>query len=137
MAELVAKHQSDLPEKNRCGRQNIEQLLEQGFQTPRYIAALAAAMGTDVETLRSGRYSVDAPKVHRIDQSKTVTIESSFDTFTKPLAVFDADTRKHILAAVELYCRNPSADSPHRRYVIDALSGELPGAESLPRVSNG
>lgn len=56
LAADVAKHQRDLPEKNRCKRQNIEQLLESDFRTVRYITALAAAMGTTVETLASGSF---------------------------------------------------------------------------------
>ena len=56
LAAEVAKHQRDLPEGNRCKRQNIEQLLESGFRTVRYMAALAAAMGTTVEALAAGQF---------------------------------------------------------------------------------
>ena len=56
LALEVAKRQRDLPEGKRCKRQNIEQLLESDFRTVRYIAALAAAMGTTVETLVAGTF---------------------------------------------------------------------------------
>lgn len=56
LAADVAKLQRDLPEADRCKRQNIEQLLEKGFRTVRYLPALAAAMGTSVEDLVSGAF---------------------------------------------------------------------------------
>lgn len=56
LALEVAKHQRDLPEGKRCKRQNIEQLLESDFRTVRYLPALAAAMGTTVETLAAGGF---------------------------------------------------------------------------------
>lgn len=56
LAQEVAKHQRDLPEAKRCKRQNIEQLLESDFRTVRYMPALAAAMGTTVETLAAGAF---------------------------------------------------------------------------------
>lgn len=60
LALEVAKHQRDLPEGERCKRQNIEQLLERDFRTVRYVAALAAAMGTTVETLAAGAFVPNA-----------------------------------------------------------------------------
>ena len=39
-----------------CKRQDIENLLKKDIRTPRYIAALAAAMGTNVETLKAGAF---------------------------------------------------------------------------------
>lgn len=56
LASDVAKHQRDLPESDRCKRQNIEQLLEKGFRTVRYLPALALAMGTTVEALSAGTF---------------------------------------------------------------------------------
>lgn len=56
LAMEVAKHQRDLPEADRCKRQNIEQLLEKGFRTVRYLPALALAMGTTVEALSAGTF---------------------------------------------------------------------------------
>ena len=56
MAELVARHQSDLDESERCTRQNIETLLAKGFRTTRYLVALAKAMGTSAEMLNAGLY---------------------------------------------------------------------------------
>lgn len=56
LAAEVAKLQRDLPEGKRCKRQNIEQLLEKGFRTVLYVPALAAAMGTTVETLAAGAF---------------------------------------------------------------------------------
>lgn len=45
-----------------CGttRQNIEHLESRPGLQPRYIAALARVMGTDVETLVAGRYEVNS-----------------------------------------------------------------------------
>lgn len=60
LALEVAKHQRDLPEGKRCKRQNIEQLLESDFRTVRYLPALAAAMGTTVETLAAGGFMPSA-----------------------------------------------------------------------------
>lgn len=57
LAADVAKLQWELPEGKRCKRQNIEQLLEGGFRTVRYLPALAAAMGTTVETLAAGTFA--------------------------------------------------------------------------------
>lgn len=56
LAGEVAKLQRDLPEGKRCKRQNIEQLLEKEFRTVLYVPALAAAMGTTVETLAAGAF---------------------------------------------------------------------------------
>jgi phage repressor protein C with HTH and peptisase S24 domain len=56
MADEVAKHQRDLPEKNRCKRQNIEQLLGKNSRTVLYMIPLAKAMGTTAECLAAGRF---------------------------------------------------------------------------------
>ncbi len=62
-ARDVASHQRDLPEAERCKRQNIDQLLARNISAPRYITALAAAMGTTVETLIAGRFQPGASAV--------------------------------------------------------------------------
>lgn len=56
MAAQVARLQPTLPAKNRCKRQNIEQLIGDGLMTPRYIVELAQAMGTTAEELKHGGY---------------------------------------------------------------------------------
>jgi len=56
LAADVAAHQRELPERKRCKRQNIEQLLEKNFGTVLYLPALAAAMGTTAETLHAGQF---------------------------------------------------------------------------------
>lgn len=56
MAAQVARLQPTLPVKNRCKRQNIEQLIGDGLMTPRYIVELAQAMGTTAEILKHGGY---------------------------------------------------------------------------------
>lgn len=56
LATEVARLQRDLPEADRCKRQNIEQLLEKEFRTVRYLPALAQAMGTTVEALSAGLF---------------------------------------------------------------------------------
>lgn len=56
MAALVAAHQPDLEPDKRCTRQNIESLLSRDLRTPRYLVALAGAMGTTAEALQRGLY---------------------------------------------------------------------------------
>lgn len=56
LATEVARLQRELPDAERCKRQNIEQLLEKEFRTVRYLPALAQAMGTTVETLTAGLF---------------------------------------------------------------------------------
>lgn len=57
MARLVAAKQTDLPERERCKRQNIESLLAKNSSYIHYLTALAAAMGTTAEVLTAGRWT--------------------------------------------------------------------------------
>lgn len=72
LARDVALRQKDLPESERCKRQNIQQLLEQDIAAPRYISALAAAMGTTVETLTAGRFDIRASVASKPDAAYLV-----------------------------------------------------------------
>lgn len=54
MAARVAAYQGDLEFKERCKRQDIDNLLQKDFRTVRYMVELAAAMGTTAEELRYG-----------------------------------------------------------------------------------
>lgn len=125
MAALVAKQQTDLRADQRCQRQNIEQLLDKNFKAPRYMPALAKAMGTSVEVLAAGRF---VPGEALLDSAneEALTIEGAFDLISTALIAHDKDSRRHILEAIDLYCRNPKAGDGHRRYVIGALMGGAP-----------
>lgn len=59
LAHEVARHQKGVDSASKCKRQDIEHLLKREIKTPRYIAALAAAMGTTVEHLKSGNFEID------------------------------------------------------------------------------
>lgn len=54
VAALVASQQGDLDKDSRCKRQDIENLLKKDFKSPRYLVALARAMGTTAEALQAG-----------------------------------------------------------------------------------
>lgn len=61
MADLAAavsgiQRDTGVEADSQCKRQDIENLLKKEIRTPRYIAALAAAMGTNVETLKAGAF---------------------------------------------------------------------------------
>lgn len=79
MAAAVSKHHLDGP----VSRQVIEQLEKTGARRPRYIAALAKTMGTTVEALERGSYSVDERVAlipsHEDDDSQGVKI-NQFET---------------------------------------------------------
>lgn len=76
MAELVSNHQRDIPTKNKCKRQDIENLLKKNSATVRYQTALAAAMGTTAEVLATGRFVPNGPnETHK----PTVAIAGNFE----------------------------------------------------------
>lgn len=58
LAQEVARHEKGVASASKCKRQDIEHLLKREIKTPRYIAALAAAMGTTVEVLKTGSLDV-------------------------------------------------------------------------------
>lgn len=60
MATAVSRHHPDGP----VSRQVIEQLEKAGARRPRYMAALAKTMGTTVEVLEVGAFSVSADETH-------------------------------------------------------------------------
>lgn len=55
-AVSVVQRDTGIEADSQCKRQDIENLLKKDIRTPRYIAALATAMGTTVETLKAGTY---------------------------------------------------------------------------------
>ncbi len=57
MAAEVAKFQPDLDSAKRCNRQNIDSIFVKNLETPRYLVALAQAMGTTAEILRAGNFN--------------------------------------------------------------------------------
>lgn len=122
---MVAEQQKDLPTNMRCKRQNIETLLSSNFKTTHYITALAMAMGTTAEVLMSGKWTPEnAPEPPRPEKEpEGLTLENAFDLLSAALLAQNEDSRRHILDAINLYCRNPKAGSAHRRYVVDALRG--------------
>lgn len=68
-----------------CKRQDIENLLKKDIRTPRYIAALAAAMGTNVETLKAGVFVPGAAPATFV-----VTTEPADDPKDYLIAQYDA-----------------------------------------------
>ncbi|MDP4076217.1 S24 family peptidase [Acidovorax sp. A1169] len=82
LAEAVAKFQRDLPEGERCKRQNIEQLLEKEFRTVRYLTALAAAMGSTAEALAAGSFKPDKGSV--IDSPAPAPHEAPVSSIDSP-----------------------------------------------------
>lgn len=79
MAREVSKHHPDGP----VSRQVIEQLEKAGARRPRYMTALAKAMGTTVERLESGRFVVGESdqhiQSHEQDEAEGIKI-LQFDT---------------------------------------------------------
>lgn len=92
LAAEVAVWQAELPEKKRCKRQNIEQLLDpaRDIKNPHYLPELAKAMGTTVETLRAGTYSP-------LDQDEYINL----DEVLPPSFFKDHEERKAKEAAAE------------------------------------
>lgn len=56
LAAEVARHQRGIEDASKCKRQDIENLLKKDIRNPRYVAALAAAMGSTVEHLKAGKF---------------------------------------------------------------------------------
>lgn len=56
LAAEVARHQRGIEDASKCKRQDIENLFKKDIRNPRYIAALASAMGSTVEHLKAGKY---------------------------------------------------------------------------------
>jgi len=56
LASEVARHQRGMEDASKCKRQDIENLFKKNIRNPRYIAALAAAMGSTVEQLKAGKF---------------------------------------------------------------------------------
>lgn len=65
LAADVAKHQNGIADTSRCKRQDIENLIKLEISNPRYIAALAAAMGTTVERMKVGVFDAGADGAHQ------------------------------------------------------------------------
>ncbi len=55
-AVSAVQSQKGIEADSWCKRQDIENLLKKDLRNPRYIAALAAAMGTTVEALKAGTF---------------------------------------------------------------------------------
>ncbi len=70
MAAAVASYQGDLDPGKRCTRQNIETLFSKNLQTPRYIVALARAMGTTAEELQAGLYNPPSDARHEVSEHR-------------------------------------------------------------------
>lgn len=94
MAELVAAHQDHLPSSKRCKRQDIENLLKKGLSTPRYIVALASAMGTTAESLQAG----GGRSVKSRPEGAIATVDVSSQAFTQYV--------RDVSISVEAFARN-------------------------------
>lgn len=83
LAAAVSKIQSEtgIEADSQCKRQDIENLLKKEIRTPRYIAALAVALGTTVETLKAGAFVPGSG-------------QSTFDVATGPFE----DPQDHLIA---------------------------------------
>lgn len=100
LAQEVARHQKGVDNASKCKRQDIEHLLKREIKTPRYIAALAAAMGTTVEHLKSGNFKIDEDSEVDLDWDPTVACG------TQAVNEANASAEKHsdmdpIVAALE------------------------------------
>lgn len=133
LASDVAKHQRDLPEGDRCKRQNIEQLLEKNFRTVRYQAALAAAMGTTVEALSAGTFVPGANPPAPIPGEPTIvapTLAQALEVVAGALSSVPPEKRQALLAVLATYSSNPA----HEKNSLDYLQSELAKTEGRQAI---
>lgn len=128
LAADVAKLQRDLPEGKRCKRQNIEQLLERGFRTVLYVPALAAAMGTTVETLAAGAFVPGAQDGGETRSpapaqgAPVVTLAQALEVVAGALSSVPVEKRQTLLGVLATYASDPAQESNSLSYLQSELA---------------